>query len=196
MTHNTIFMCIFTFFIWYILVHVEAGNQCIIYLRWLLYKQWIIKKEMITLTSFFPWISPWKYVFPSLETFLKLTGFSSIIYLILLRYGFGKKTLIKNHSVINCITVYEAIDVCFCVWYCTWKKKWTYVVVATTRTLLQIWPPLGFTIALLLCDSMCMTLWYHAKKLSYFGKVAFFSRKWPCQTSHVAYLWKNARGSS
>ena len=88
----------------------QAGNHCIIYLC----KQWIIKKEMITLTSFFPWISPWKYVFSSLETFLKLTGFSSIIYLILLRYCFGKKTLIRNHSVINCITVYEAMYAFVC----------------------------------------------------------------------------------
>ena len=143
------------------------------------------QKEMITLTSFSPWISPWKYVFPSLETFLKLTGFHPSFFWF---YFMVEKEifLIRNHSVINCITVYEAMYAFVCIAREKRIERMYVVVVATTRTLLQIF----FTIALLLCDSMCMTLWYHAKKLSYFGKVAFFSRKWPCQTSHVAYLWK------
>ena len=62
--------------------------------------------------------------------------------------------LIRNHSVINCITVYEAMYAFVCIAREKRIERMYVVVVATTRTLLQIF----FTIALLLCDSMCMTL--------------------------------------
>ena len=86
-------------------------------------------------------------------------------------------------------------NVCFCV-YCTWKKNRTYVRSSCrnyTYTLLQIF----FTIALLLCDSMCMTLWYHAKKLSYFWENSFLFKEVTLSNFSCCILVKeNARGFS
>ena len=72
------------------------------------------------------------------------------------------------------------------------KRIWT-----KTRVLLSQPPSFKYGRRSLVCDSMCMTWWYHAKKLSYFGKLGFLFKEVTLSNFSCCILVKeNARGFS